>query len=572
MASISPTAPISPASTSNPSPAPDGAAQNPISNVAVPVLESLPPEASTRLSGDTPERRKAREEGLKRLEKSMERDNSRKLASMKKLDKINSKYDPNEILDFLRIKIKNVENLALDDMHEFPHKQLESKHDYIQWMFPTRQQSRYNTEAPIVTDEIAEKMAKDEKIIKNAKKSFDVMLNFYGLQYKDGRISKAENFEERANNWIPGGYDHNHSRLSRIIESLQLFGLKEEAKALFNCLKLLWLEDSTRFTLDTIKEFYKKAGEDVEELLKKQEELIKTKKIILEEPKQIEHILDEMIKAKKKEHWIQADLSISKSSWIGRVMWVVLKHFACLRDLFYDIDLKESHNNWMILTKKIAEDPRLKKLTDKWRQAAVNYNAIVSERHQLKEVKKFNQLTLTIKPGDITAEPADVIVNAANEALLGGSGVDGAIHKKGGGEILKECRAIRAERKKQMPNRNENSSPGEAAITTAGNLPAKHVVHTVGPRWQGGNKNEEATLYDAYANSLAEAAKKGHASVNFPSLSTGIFGFPLEKAAPKMVEAISEYSKNNSTIRKVSLIAFWPADFLAYSDAVKQAK
>ena len=136
---------------------------------------------------------------------------------------------------------------------------------------------------------------------------------------------------------------------------------------------------------------------------------------------------------------------------------------------------------------------------------------------------KINQTLLTIVQGDITKQEVDAIVNAANSSLIGGGGVDGAIRRAGGPKISSECDEIRA--------REGGCPPGKAVITTGGNLPATYVIHTVGPVWQGGNSGEPETLGSAYRESLALALKHQIETVAFPSISTGIFGYPLEKAS-----------------------------------------
>jgi O-acetyl-ADP-ribose deacetylase (regulator of RNase III) len=128
-------------------------------------------------------------------------------------------------------------------------------------------------------------------------------------------------------------------------------------------------------------------------------------------------------------------------------------------------------------------------------------------------------MAIEVTQGDITQIPVDAIVNAANEGLKGGGGVDGAIHRAGGPDIMKECRQI------------GHCPTGEAVITTAGELPAKKVIHTVGPVWNDGNKNEEELLANAYRNSMKVADENDLMSISFPNISTGIYGFPKEKAA-----------------------------------------
>ncbi|MFQ5729004.1 MAG: macro domain-containing protein, partial [Waddliaceae bacterium] len=134
----------------------------------------------------------------------------------------------------------------------------------------------------------------------------------------------------------------------------------------------------------------------------------------------------------------------------------------------------------------------------------------------------FNTTRVLLKKGDITLEKVDVIVNAANSGLLGGGGVDGAIHRAGGPAILEECKKIRAI-KGRCPT-------GEAIITTAGNLPATYVVHAVGPIWTGGQKDEGQLLGNAYENSLRIAVENAAKTIAFPSISTGVYRFPKERA------------------------------------------
>lgn len=138
---------------------------------------------------------------------------------------------------------------------------------------------------------------------------------------------------------------------------------------------------------------------------------------------------------------------------------------------------------------------------------------------------------------DITGLKVDIIVNAANSSLMGGGGVDGAIHRAGGPEILEECKSIIAEIK-TLPT-------GEAVITTAGKMPARFVIHTVGPVWHGGNRDEARLLRNCYANSLKLAMEHGGKSIAFPSISTGIYGYPVERASVIAVDEVVEFAHRN---------------------------
>jgi O-acetyl-ADP-ribose deacetylase (regulator of RNase III) len=150
--------------------------------------------------------------------------------------------------------------------------------------------------------------------------------------------------------------------------------------------------------------------------------------------------------------------------------------------------------------------------------------------------------------GDITKVEADAIVNAANTSLSGGGGVDGAIHRAGGKAILEECIEIR--------NRQGGCKTGEAVITTGGNLPAKYVIHTVGPVYNNGGKGEDRLLTSAYLNSLKLAAKKHVATIAFPNISTGIYHFPKNEAAAIAIKAVNDFLADNDTIKQVTFVCF----------------
>lgn len=162
--------------------------------------------------------------------------------------------------------------------------------------------------------------------------------------------------------------------------------------------------------------------------------------------------------------------------------------------------------------------------------------------------------------GDITKIEADAIVNAANTSLLGGGGVDGAIHRAGGKEILEGCIKIR--------NREGGCKVGEAVITTAGKLKAKNVIHTVGPRWNDGKFEEEEKLKNCYINSLKLAEEQGLKTIAFPNISTGIYCFPKEKAAKIAIETVKNAQLN--VVKTVIFVCYDDINFQLYEDRLKQ--
>jgi len=157
---------------------------------------------------------------------------------------------------------------------------------------------------------------------------------------------------------------------------------------------------------------------------------------------------------------------------------------------------------------------------------------------------------VTVKVGDITLENVDAVVNAANSSLLGGGGVDGAIHRAGGQAIIDECRIIR---KKRYPN---GLPTGQAIATTGGRLKADAVIHTVGPVWRGGSKDEEHLLGECYKNSLKIADELGLKSIAFPAVSTGVYGFPKKLAAKTASGAVKSFLENNTAMEKIIFVFF----------------
>lgn len=176
-------------------------------------------------------------------------------------------------------------------------------------------------------------------------------------------------------------------------------------------------------------------------------------------------------------------------------------------------------------------------------------------------LKSFLTGRVVVKVGDITKEDVDAVVNAANGTLMGGGGVDGAIHRAGGPEIKNECEEIRRTR---YP---DGLPTGEAVITTAGKMPAKRVIHTVGPVYSRGGRDKAELLASCYRNSLTLAVVNGLKTIAFPAVSTGIYGYPLEEAAKVSSHAIENFLNSNQSLQGVRLVFFSPSDaetFLKY--------
>ena len=165
-------------------------------------------------------------------------------------------------------------------------------------------------------------------------------------------------------------------------------------------------------------------------------------------------------------------------------------------------------------------------------------------------------MAIEIIQGDITQQTADAIVNAANCSLLGGGGVDGAIHRAAGPELLAECRTL------------HGCETGKAKITRGYRLPAKFVIHTPGPVWRGGSHGEDALLASCYRSCLALAAENGCRTVDFPSISTGVYHFPLERAAWIAVSEIAVFLEKHPEIERVRMVCFDQRTLSAYAEAL----
>lgn len=163
--------------------------------------------------------------------------------------------------------------------------------------------------------------------------------------------------------------------------------------------------------------------------------------------------------------------------------------------------------------------------------------------------------------GDITEASTDAIVNAANSSLMGGGGVDGAIHRKGGPTILEECRQIR------QTEYTQGLPTGNAAITSGGKLKAKKVIHTVGPIWRAGDPNMDKLLAQAYMNSLQVASSNGLKTISFPSISTGRYGYPIEEASRIALKTVKEFLEENTDVNEVFFVLFSDFDFAVYKKA-----
>ncbi len=222
----------------------------------------------------------------------------------------------------------------------------------------------------------------------------------------------------------------------------------------------------------------------------------------------------------------------------------MLKNYIC-KERFYSGYLAEVIDNGHILAimKRIA---------------AIKTDIVMGNINNYDKLKMNN--SIAVIQGDITQQRVDAIVNAANNSLLGGGGVDGAIHRAAGAELLKECRQL------------NGCATGEAKITKGYNLPARWVIHTVGPIWYGGNNSEDELLASCYRNSLAIATQEQYQikTIAFSAISTGVYGFPVERAARIAATQVQRFLAKNNSLEQVILVCFSKNAYDSYLSAVNQ--
>ena len=194
-------------------------------------------------------------------------------------------------------------------------------------------------------------------------------------------------------------------------------------------------------------------------------------------------------------------------------------------------------------------------------QSMIKYLQLFDSEERSKMDVTINKTKLSLIQGDITKQDTDAIVNAANSGLMGGGGVDGAIHRAGGPAILEECKKIRSERGR-LPT-------GQAVITTGGNLKARYVIHTVGPVWRGGQEGEPDLLASAYRESLQHAVENGVKTVSFPSISTGVYGYPVKQAAQVALQTVIDFTNEDNALSEIYFVLFDSTTYNVYEQTLK---
>jgi len=189
---------------------------------------------------------------------------------------------------------------------------------------------------------------------------------------------------------------------------------------------------------------------------------------------------------------------------------------------------------------------------------------ILGETKMSREEYSVGKTQIVLLQGDITEMNTDAIVNAANSSLMGGGGVDGAIHRKGGPKILEECKRIRTT---EWPS---GLPTGKAVITSGGKLKAKYVIHTVGPVWRGGKSGEAELLAEAYVNCLKMAVSKGIKTIAFPSISTGAYGYPITEASQIALKSVKQFLEKEDELEKVVFVLFTQHDFEVYRESLRK--
>ena len=187
----------------------------------------------------------------------------------------------------------------------------------------------------------------------------------------------------------------------------------------------------------------------------------------------------------------------------------------------------------------------------------------MDRQEELTEMRvTINKTRLSLVQGDITSQSTDAIVNTANSSLMGGGGVDGAIHRAGGPAILEEC--------KQIVSRQGRLPTGKAVITTGGSLGARYIIHTVGPVWHGGHRSESDLLASAYRESLKIAVANGLKSVSFPSISTGAYGYPVAPAAEIALQTVISFLRQEESLNEIVFVLFDATAYETYRKTLEQ--